>query len=43
VLVTADERFLSRCLRPDAADLAPHVRLLGQLGREVQEQRAAYA
>jgi predicted nucleic acid-binding protein len=40
VLITADERFLSRCLQ--APDLAPHVRSLGQVGREVQEERARY-
>lgn len=43
VFVTADERFLARCLKPDAADLAPHIRLLHQVGREVQEERARYA
>lgn len=42
VLVTADERFLARCMKPDAADLAPHVRALRQVGREVQEERARY-
>lgn len=42
VLVTADQRFLARCMAPDAADLAPHVRSLHQVGREVQDERARY-
>jgi predicted nucleic acid-binding protein len=42
VLVTADERFLTRCMTPEAADLAPHIRSLHQVGREVQEERARY-
>lgn len=43
VLVTADERLVARCLRPDAPDLAAHVRALHQVGREVRERRARYA
>lgn len=39
ILVTADRKLIERCLQPDAADLAPHVRSLYQLGREVQEKR----
>jgi predicted nucleic acid-binding protein len=41
-LVTADEKLIARCLRQDAADLAPHIRSLHQVGRDVQEQRARY-
>lgn len=41
VMVTADDRFLRRCLQPDAADLAPHVRSLFQFaGNEIHEPRA---
>lgn len=42
VLVTADQRLLARCLQPDAADLAPLVRSLHQVRREVQEAQPAY-
>lgn len=42
VLVTSDQRLIARCLQPDAADLAPLVRSLSQVRREVQEARPAY-
>jgi predicted nucleic acid-binding protein len=41
VLITADERLLARCRKPDAADLAPHVLSLYEAGLEVQERPAA--
>jgi predicted nucleic acid-binding protein len=39
VLVTADRRLLARCMRPDAADLAGHVRSLDEVGYAAQEPR----
>lgn len=43
VMVTADDRFLRRCLQPDAADLAPHIQSLFQVGgNEVHEPRRGY-
>ena len=42
VLVTTDQRLLSRCLQPDAADLAELVRSLHQVRHEVHEARPVY-
>lgn len=40
VLLTADQKLVGRCQQPDAADLAPHIRSLYQVGGEVGERRA---
>lgn len=40
VLLTADRKLVGRCQQPDAADLAPHIRSLYQVGREVGERPA---
>lgn len=40
VLLTADQELVGRCQQPDAADLAPYIRSLYQLGREAGERPA---